>query len=407
MMERRSFMASGLAAGLAGVMAPWRVRAAEPMLKLGVISDLSGPYRDQNGMTAVECARLAVQDFGQHGFSVEVLIADHRNKPDVAAQLAREWFDRDGVDAIVDVPGSPTALAVNTVAREKNKVFLSCSSGTTDMTGAQCSPNTVHWSWDTYMLAKTVAGAVTRAGKKTWYILAGNYTAGIQLGKDAAGFVNASGGAVIGTAAYPFPETTDFASFLVQAQSSGAQVLGLAGAGADTINVIKQAAEFGVTPGMTLAALVVSISDIEAVGLDLSGGLLLTESFYWDLNDRTRAFAARLRPRTAGVMPSMGQANCYSSTLHYLKTVADMGVAAAKADGKAAIARMKSMPTDDDAYGHCTIRADGRVMFPAYLFQVKSPAQSSGKWDYYNLISTTRAEDAFRSIADSGCRLAL
>ena len=401
MISRRSLLLTGAATAVPGL----RARAQGRALKVGILSDLSGPYRDENGMTAVECVRQAVQDFGDHGFRIDVLIADHRNQADLAAQIVRSWYDRDGVDVVVDVPGSPTALAVNSVTREKNKVLLSCSSGTTEMTGGQCSPNTVHWSWDTYMLAKTVTGAVTRNGANSWYFLAGDYTAGKQLAAEAAGFVTQAGGKVLGILTYPFPGTSDFSSFLLQAQSSGAAVVGLAGAGADTISVVKQAAEFGLTPTMKLAALVMSISDVEAIGLETAKGLLVTESFYWDLNDRTRAFASRLRPRTAGVMPGMGQANCYSSTLHYLKTVADMGMATAVIDGKATTWRMKAIPTDDDAYGKCVIRADGRVMFPTYLFEVKSPGESHGKWDYYKLVDTVPADDAFRSMADGGCPL--
>ena len=393
-----------LAASAAAVTLP-RARAQGATLTLGVLNDTSGPYRDTGGTLSIACVNQAVQDFGDHGFKVEVISADHQNKPDVGAGIARQWFDRDGVDVIIDVPTSSVALAVNTVIREKNKVFLNSGAGTADLTGVQCSPNTVHWTYDTYMLAKSTGGAMAKAGGDSWYFITADYVFGQQLARDAGHFVTLAGGKVLGSSPYPFPATQDFSSFLLQAQASGAKVLGLANAGADTINCIKQAAEFGLTKQMKIAAMLMFISDVNGLGLPVAQGLVLTESFYWDLNDRTRAFTKRVQAKAPGVAPGMDQAGCYGATLHYLKAVADLGIAKAKADGKAVVDRMKAMPTDDDAYGKGSIRADGRGLFPAYLFQVKTPAESHGPWDYYKLIATTPAADAFRPLAEGGCKM--
>jgi len=332
-----------------------------------------------------------------------VISGDHQNKPDVGASLARQWFDQEGVDVIVDVPTSSVALAVNTVAREKNKAYLNSGGATTDLTGAQCSPNTIHWTYDTYMLAHSTAGAMVRAGGDSWYFITADYVFGQQLERDAGSFVTAGGGKVLGSRRYPFPDTTEFSSLLVQAQASGAKVLGLANAGNDTINCIKQAKEFGLK--MRLAGLLVFLSDVHSLGLDICQGLALTESFYWDLNPQTRAFADRFMAAAPGKRPTMVQAGTYSSALHYLKTVAAMGPAAAKADGAATVARMKAMPTDDECFGKGSIRIDGRKIHPSYLFEVKKPSESKGPWDYYKQIGTTAAEDAFRPLNAGGCPL--
>jgi branched-chain amino acid transport system substrate-binding protein len=334
-----------------------------------------------------------------------VRVADHQNKPDIGAGIARQWFDQDGVDAIIDVPTSSVALAVNSVCREKNKVLLNNGAATTDLTGAQCSPNTVHWTYDTYMLAHSTGGAMVKAGGDTWYFITADYVFGQQLQRDTTRFVQEAGGKVLGSRAYPFPDTTDFSSLLVQAQASGAKVLGLCNSGGDTINCIKQASEFGLMQKMRVAAMLMYNSNVHAIGLDTAQGLLLTESYYWDLNDRTRAFNERIRPKTPNQWPNMVQAGCYASTLHYLKAVADMGVAAAKADGKAAVERMKAMPTDDDCFGPGQIRADGRKIQPVYLFQAKSPAESKGTWDCLKLVATTPADQAYRPLAEGGCAL--
>jgi branched-chain amino acid transport system substrate-binding protein len=400
MIARRTLLGAS-----AAVLAAPRVRAQGASIKLGVLNDMSGPYRDTGGPLSVACVQQAVQDFGDHGFAVEVINADHGNKPDQGASIARRWFDQDGVDVIVDVPTSSVALAVNSVVREKNKVYLNSGAGTVDLTGSQCSPNTVHWTYDVYMLAKSTGGAMVKAGGDSWFFITADYVFGQQLASEAGKFVTAAGGKILGETRYPFPATSDFSSFLLQAQASGAKVLGLANAGADTINCIKQAAEFGLTGKMKLAALLMFISDVNGLGLQTAQGLTLTESFYWDLNDRTRAFSKRLEAKNPGVRADMDQAGCYGAALHYLKSAADMGVAAAKADGAAAVARMKAMPTDDDAFGKGSIRIDGRGLFPAYLFEVKSPAESKGPWDYYKLIATTPASEAWRPLSEGGCPL--
>ena len=338
------------------------------MICIGVLNDQSGPYRDDGGPTSAVCVRQAVQEFGDRagagGFDVEVLVADHQNKPDVGAGIARQWFDRDRVDAVVDVPTSSVALAVNTVCRERNKVMLNSGAATTDLTGAQCSPNTVHWTYDTYMLARSTGGAMTRAGGDSWFFIAADYVFGQQLQRDTARFVTEAGGKVLGAVFYPFPATTDFSGLLVQAQASGAKVLGLCNSGADTLNCIKQAHEFGLTKTMKIAAMLMYNSNLHAVGLEQAQGLLLTESFYWDLNDRTRAWMERVRPKTPNQWPNMVQTGDYAATLHYLKAVADGRAAAAKSDGAGVVARMKAMPTDDDCFGVGRIREDGRHVCP-------------------------------------------
>ncbi len=392
-----------LAAGATAALLP-RARAQGAGIKIGVLNDMSGPYRDTGGPLSVACAKQAVREAGT-GVAVEVINADHGNKPDLGASIARRWFDEEGVDMILDVPTSSVALAVNSVAREKNKVYLNSGAGTTDLTGTQCSPNTVQWTYDVYMLARSTGGAMVKAGGDSWFFLTADYVFGQQLAREGSQFVKQAGGRVLGEVRYPFPGTTDFSSFLLQAASSGAKVLGLANAGADTVNCVKQAAEFGLSPKMKLAALLMFISDVHGLGLAAAQGLVLTETFYWDLNQRTRAFAKRMAETVPGVRPDMDQAGCYAATLHYLKAVAAMGVAAAKADGRATVARMKAMPTDDDAFGHGRIREDGRGLFPAYLFQVKSPSESHGPWDYYTLLATTPADQAFRPLAEGGCPL--
>ncbi len=298
------------------------------------------------------------------------------------------------------------ALAVADFTRERNKVIIPTSTATSDLTGRNCSPNTIHWVYDTYMLAKSTGAATVRAGGDTWFFLTADYAFGHALERDTGNFVRGAGGRVLGSVRTPFPGTTDFSSFLLQAQSSRAKVVGLANAGNDTINSIKQAAEFGLTRrGVKLASMLMFITDVHALGLNTAQGLVCTETFYWDLNERTRDFARRVRAVAGQVPVAMSHAGDYSGTLHYLKAVADMGVAAAKADGRAVVARMKAMPTDDDAFGRGTIREDGRKMHPAYLFEVKKPEESRGPFDYYKLLQTTAAEDAFRPLSEGGCAL--
>jgi branched-chain amino acid transport system substrate-binding protein len=401
-LTRRSAMAAAAAATLP-LIRPARAQA--PVIKIGVLNDQSGPYANTGGITSVICAKQALEDFGvsTKGLNVEVITADHQNKPDLAVSITRQWFDRDGVDMLLDVPTSSVALALQSVCREKNKVYLNVGAASSALTGAQCSPNFIHWCYDTYMLAKSTGGAMVKAGGDSWYFLTADYAFGKQLQDDTTKMIKSAGGKVLGSAPYPFPGTTDFSSFLVQAQSSGAKVLGLANAGGDTVNSIKQAHEFALNKSMKIAALLMFITDVHALGLETAEGLTLTESFYWDLNDRTRAFTNRVKPKTPNNWPNMIHAGCYSATLHYLKTVADMGAAEAKKDGVATINRMKAMPVDDDCFGQSKIRADGCNMVAAYLFEVKSPSESKGPWDYYKLKVTTPADEAWRPLSEGGC----
>ena len=401
-LTRRSLAAAAASAALL----PRAGRAQAKGLKIGVLNDESGPYRDDGGPTSALCVRQAVAEFGDKGFPVEVVVADHQNKPDVGAGIARRWFDQDGVDVIVDVPTSSVALAVNNVCRDKNKIMLNSGAASTDLTGMQCSPNTVHWTYDTYMLARSTGGAMVRSGGDTWFFITADYVFGHQLERDTTRFVVEAGGKVLGSASYPFPDTSDFSNLLVQAQASRAKVLGLCNSGTDTINCIKQAREFGLMSSMKVAAMLMYNSNVHAIGLDTAQGLLLTESYYWDLNDRTRAFNERIRPKTPDQWPNMVQAGCYAATLHYLKAVADLGIGPAKASGRDVVARMKAMPTDDDCFGAGTIRADGRKIHPSYLLQAKAPAESKQPWDGLKLVATTPADEAFRPTSEGGCTMA-
>jgi branched-chain amino acid transport system substrate-binding protein len=399
----RRLLLGAAGASLTGIAPLVRARADAPMIKLGVLTDLSGPYKDIGGPLSADATRLAVAEFAPKGFNVEVLVADHQNKPDIGAGIARQWFDRDGVDVILDVPNSGVSLAVSGVAAEKNKIFLVSNAGTSDLTGKKCNANTIHWVYDTWMLAHSTGGALVKTGGDTWYFITADYAFGHALERDATQFIKEAGGKVLGASAYPFPGTSDFSSYLLQAQSSGSKVIGIANAGADTVNTIKQAKEFGIT--QTLAGLLVFISDVHGIGLDTAQGLVVSSPFYWDLDDRKRAFADRLWAKAPNVRPGMGHAGNYSATLHYLKTVTEMGPVQAKADGAATVARMKAMPTDDDAFGKGSIRADGRKLHPCYLFKVKAPAESKKPWDYYKLLATIPADQAFRPLKDGGCPL--
>ena len=382
-----------------------RARAQANTIRIGVLNDQSGPYRDTGGTTSVICCKQAVEEFGNQGFNVEVVTADHQNKPDLGASIAREWYDRNAVDMILDVPTSSVALAVAGVAKEKDKVHINTGAASADLTGRACAPCIVHWSYDTYMLAKSTGGATVKAGGNTWYFITADYAFGQQLQRDTTAFVQRAGGKVLGASPYPFPGTTDFSSFLLQAQSSGAKVLGLCNAGGDTVNSIKQATEFGLTRNgtMSIAAMLMFITDVNALGLDVAQGLTLTESFYWDLNDGTRAFTNRVRDKTPNNWPNMIHAACYAGTRHFLKAVAGIGVAEAKKSGKAIVDKMKAIPTDDDCFGKNTIREDGLLLCPAYLFQVKKPSESKGKWDYYTTKVTSPASEAWKPLSESGC----
>jgi branched-chain amino acid transport system substrate-binding protein len=402
--SRRGILKAAAALPTAGGL-PWRSAKAQAAntVKIALLCDFSGTYRDVTGPTELACIRQAAAEFANRGFTVEVLYGDNQNKPDVGSNLARQWIDRDGVDVIVDGGASSVALAVNDVVRERNKVFLNTSSATSDLTGKSCSPNTVHWTYDTWMLAKSTGGATVRAGGDSWYFVTADYAFGHALERDTATFVRNAGGKVLGSVRTPFPGTTDFSSFILQAQASKAKVIGLANAGSDTVNCIKQASEFGLTKrGIKLASLLMFLPDVHAIGLQTAQGLICTETFYWDLNDRTRAFTKKMRPNIS-VPLCMNHAGGYAAVLHYLKTVADMGVAGARANGVEAVNRMKAMPCDDDCFGAGSIRQDGRKLHPAYLFEVKKPEESRGEWDYYKLLQTTASEEAFRPLADGGC----
>ena len=400
--DRRTLLGTA-ALGAASLALPRAGRAQQNVVRIGVLNDQSGPYRDIGGMLGVAAVKQAVAEFGG-GMQVEVVAADHQNKPDIGVGIARQWFDRDGVDLIVDVPTSSVALAVNNVAREKNRAYINTGAATADLTGSQCTPCTVHWSYDTYMLARSTGGAMVAAGGDSWYFVTADYVFGQQLQRDATQFVTASGGKVTGASLYPFPGTTDFSSFLISAQASGAKVLGLCNAGADTVNSIKQAAEFGLTRKMKIAALLMYINDVHGLGLEAAQGLYLTESFYWDLNDRTRAFTKRMQVRMPATMPNMTTAGNYAGTLHFLKAVQDLGIGA-KSDGAAVVARMKALPTDDDAFGQASIRADGLALVPSYLFEVKTPAESKYPWDYFKQVAATPADKAWRPLSEGGCPL--
>ena len=403
-LSRRRLIAAS--AATAAIAVPGRrARAqAKAKIKIGCLTDLSGPYKDLAGPVATEALKQAVAEFGQagQGVEVEVVQADHQNKPDVGAGIARQWFDRDGVDLIIEGANSGVALAVAGVAKEKNKVFIACAAATSDLTGKQCNANTIHWVFDTYMLSKSTGGALVKAGGDSWYFLTADYAFGHALERDATNFIKAAGGKVLGSSVYPFPETTDFSSLLLKAQSSGAKVLGLANAGTDTINSIKQSREFGLK--MTVAGLLTFITDVHSVGLETAQGLVLTDSFYWDHSDATRAFSKRMQPRAPTVRCSMAQAGTYSGALHYLKTVAKAGPEKMK-DGMAAVEAMKAAPAEDDCFGKSTIRVDGRCIHPSYLWQVKTPAESKYPWDYCKLLGTTPADEAFRPLNEGGCPL--
>ena len=373
-------------------------------LKIGILTDLSGPYQDLAGPLAVKCAQLATEDYGVagKGFTVEIIQADHQNKADIGAGIARQWFDQ-GVDLIAEVANSAVALAVAGVAKDKNKVYINSGAATSDLTAAQCNANTIHWAYDTYMLAQSTGAALVKAGGDSWFFITADYAFGAALQRDTTEFVTAAGGKVVGSVKYPFPGTTDFSSFLLQAQSSGAKILGIANAGTDTINTIKQAQEFGIK--MKLAGLLLFLSDVHSLGLQVAQGINLTDSFYWDMNDRTRAFSERLKPKAPAQRATMVQAGTYSSVLHYLKVAQAMGIAEAKKDGAATVAKLKAMPTSDDCFGEGTIRADGRKLHPSYLWEVKKPSESKGPWDYYKPIASTPADRAFRPLDKGGCSL--
>ena len=396
-MSRRGLLGTAAAVSLLP-----HARAEAPTIKIGHMNDGRTEDPDQHIYVNQAVAEFTA---GKH-LTVAVLQANHQNKPEVGVAIARKWFDEDGVDAVVNVPISSVALAVSAICREKNKVALFSGAGSSDLTGNQCSPNTVQWTFDSYMLANVIGGAITKAGGQSWFFILPDYSFGHLLVSESSRFVEAAGGKILGSAAFPFPDTpTDFSAQLQQAQQSGATVLGLCSFGSDLRNTIKQARSMGLDRMMRFAAFVVFASNAPILGLESAQGLLLTETFYWDLNSRTRAFAERIRPKKPVYIPASIDAGNYAATLHYLKAIADMGVASAKADGAAAVARMKAMPTDDDCFGQGRIREDGRKLHPTYLFQVKAPAESTDAWDVLKLVTTTPADHAFRPLGEGGCPL--
>ncbi|MBB4381948.1 ABC transporter substrate-binding protein [Bradyrhizobium sp. SBR1B] len=376
---------------------------AQTTVKIGVLTDLSGPYADLSGQGSIVGTQLAVEEFkSQHkDISVEVVSADHQNKPDIGGAIARKWFDQEGVDAIIDVANSGVALAVSQIAKDKDKVFLGTGPATSDLTGKACSPNTVHWTYDTYALSHGTGGALVKAGGDTWFFLTADYAFGQALERDTSSVVVADGGKVAGSVKHPL-NTSDFSSFLLQAQAAKTKVIGLANAGADTINAIKQASEFGITENTKLAALLFFITDVHSLGLKAAHGLVLTEAYYWDLNDGARGFAKRFAEKAPGRVPSQIHAGAYSATLHYLKAIA---AAPANKSGAAVVSEMKKLPTDDVVFGQGSVREDGRQLHDMYLFEVKKPEESKGPWDYYKLISKIAAKDAFRPLSESTCPL--
>ena len=376
-----------------------------PVLRIGVLNDMSGPYADLSGKGSVLAAQMAAEDFaaaaGAGAPRVEILSADHQNKADVGAAIARAWVDRDGVAAVVDVPNSAVALAVNQVMKEKDRAFLASSTATSDLTGSQCAPTTVQWTFDTWALANGTARTLTAQGAKRWFFIGPDYALGASLIRDATAVIRANGGTVLGDVRAPLG-TTDLSAYLLQAQASGADVIGTANAGDDVVNTLKQAAEFGIARGSTrIAGLLVFLTDVQAMGLQTAQGLLLTEAFYWDLNDGTRAWSRRFAARHDGRMPTMNHAGVYSATLAYLKAATASG----SISGRAAVARMGAAPIDDVLFGPTTVRPDGRAVHAMYLFRVKTPAASTGPYDLYDVVATIPPEQAFRPLDGGGCSL--
>ncbi|WP_068031260.1 ABC transporter substrate-binding protein [Rhodoplanes sp. Z2-YC6860] len=393
-------------AGLAAMLSVGVAHAQQVNVKVGVLTDMSSLYADVTGPGSLIAARMAAADFMKDhpNVKVEVVGGDHQNKADVGTGLANQWFDSDKVDMIVDVPNSGVGLAVSQVASQKNKVFIGSGPATSDLTGAKCNANTVHWTYDTWMLANGTGKAIVKTGGDTWFFLTADYAFGQALERDTTEVIEKNGGKVLGRVRHPL-NTADFSSFLLQAQSSKAKVIGLANAGGDTINSIKQAAEFGVVKGgQSLAGLLVFASDVNALGLNIAQGLIFTETWYWDLNDNSRAWTKRWQGErnAANKVPTMNMAGVYAGTLHYLKAVTALKSAA---DGKAVVAEMKKLPTDDPLFGKGSIRADGRKLHPAYLFEVKKPSESKYPGDFYKTRATIPAEEAFRPLKDGGCPL--
>jgi len=403
--SRRKFTAALAATGLVSALTPFEIlRAQTGVIKIGILNDMSGVYADYQGIGSVIAAQMAVEDYGGKaaGRKAEVIYADHLNKPDVGAAIARKWIDTEGVEMIADLPNSAVALAVNNIVRDKNKVLIGSGAGTSVLTGEQCSPNTVHWTYDTYAQGHSIANAVLKRGGKTWFFVTADYAFGHDLEKQASDEIVKRGGKVVGSARHPIGEG-DFSSYILRAQSSGAEVVAFANAGGDLVNSLKTAAEFRLGQKQMLTGLIFDVNGVAPLGLEKAQGLLAVDPFYWDMNEGTRSWSRRFQARHPRKnMPNDMQAGVYAGTLHYLKAVDKIGVST---DGKAVVAEMKSMPTDDPLFGKGVIRKDGRKMHPMYLFEVKRPAESKGPWDCYKLLETIRAEEAFRPLGEGGCKL--
>ncbi|WP_407164966.1 ABC transporter substrate-binding protein [Bradyrhizobium sp. ORS 111] len=377
----------------------------DKVVKVGALGDQSGLYQDIGGPGSTVAAQMAIEDSGllAKGWKIDLISADHQNKPDVAVNIGKQWIDVDKVDVFVDLAASNVGLAIANLSKEKNVVNLNSGSGSSDLTGSQCTLNTVHWPYDTYMLANGTGKALVKSGGDSWFFITADYAFGQALERDTSAAVAASGGKVLGSVKHPL-NTADFSSFLLQAQSSKAKVIGLANAGGDTTNAIKQAAEFGIVAGgQKLAGMLMFITDVHALGLNIAQGLNFTESFYWDMNDQTRAFSKRFMERFKKNPPTMVQAGVYASLIHYFKALEALG--GNPHDGRMVVAKMKELPTDDPLFGKGSIRADGRKIHPAYLFEVKKPSESKYPWDYYKLVATIPADDAFLPLDKSACPL--
>ncbi|MEO8344748.1 MAG: ABC transporter substrate-binding protein [Betaproteobacteria bacterium] len=394
----------GMAVAAAVSIGTAQAQVSDGVIKIGVLTDMSSLYTDLAGAGSVAAAKLAIEDSGieKRGYKVEVLSADHQNKPDIGSAIASKWYDVEKVDVIADVPNSGVALAVNQITKDKNKVFLASGPASSDLTGKACSPNTVHWAYDTWMLANGTGGAIVKSGGDSWFFITADYAFGLALERDTEAVVLKNGGKVLGKVRVPL-NNQDFSSFLLQAQASKAKIVGLANAGGDTTNSIKQAAEFGIVKGgQNLAGLLVFLTDVHALGLPTAQGLIITNTFYWDQNEQSRAFSKRFEAQDKGIHPTMVHAGVYASVLHYLKAVEALKN---DSDGAKVVAKMKETPTDDPLFGKGTIRVDGRKIHPAYLMEVKKPSESKGPWDYYKVRATIPADQAFRPLADGGCSL--
>jgi len=390
-----------LAVSLGGAQAQ---QVSGDVVKIGVLNDQSGIYADLAGQGSFSAAQMAAEDFGGKvlGKPIQVITADHQNKPDVASNIANQWIDTENVDMITDVPTSSVALAIQEITKNKNRVHINSGAASSDLTGKACSPTGVHWTYDTYALANGTGATLVKEGGDSWYFITADYAFGHALERDTGEAVKKAGGKVVGAVRHPFPGTTDFSSFLLQAQGSGAKVVGIANAGLDTVNTIKQAGEFGIVAGgQRVAGLLVFLSDVHSLGLKIAQGLVITTGWYWDLNDDTRAFAKKWAAKNGGRMPTMVQAGVYSGTMHYLKAID-----AAKTDeAKAVVAKMKEMPVNDFFAKNGKVREDGRMVHDMYLVQVKKPEESKAAYDYYKILQTIPAEQAFRPVKDGACPL--